>query len=272
MEERAVVLGKLMLRGYWLALGLVRRVIGCGPFESFDSEDAMLINRARQDHLASLGLNLVHQSILEVGAGVGRHTAFFEKLSCAVISTDARAENVAEHLRRFPHRQGRVFVADLSVPGSHQWFGQFDIVYCYGALYHLRDPTLCIRELAKNCRKLFLLETCVNPTDNGEINPVIEDRDNTTQSFDGVGCRPARDWVMQQLRQNFPFAYVTVTQPNHPDFELSWPVSSKRKGLFRSVFVASRSPLVLPSLSSTLLAKQTRLAAHFSGEPHEARL
>jgi SAM-dependent methyltransferase len=247
--------------------GLVRKIASRYPvtthseFEMFDSEGAMRINRARQDHLASLGLDLTKKSVLEVGAGVGWHTSFFERLGCKVISTDGRPMNVEEHLTRFPYREGRVFVADLVVEGSHERFGGFDIVYCYGTLYHLGDPALCIRELGRHCGDLFLLETCVNPVDNGEINLVKEDPTNPNQSVFGVGCRPGRDWMMKELRKHFPFVYVTVTQPNHPAFDLDWPASKPNNlnQLSRSVFVAARHELALPALSPSLLSRQTRL-------------
>jgi SAM-dependent methyltransferase len=229
-------------------------------FEMFDSEDALLINRARQDHLASLGLDLARQSVLEVGAGVGWHTAFFEKLGCTVISTDARPRNVEEHLLRYPYRGGRVEVVDLTVPGSHDQLGEFDIVYCYGTLYHLGDPALCIRDLSRICRKIFLLESCVNSDDNGKINPVSEDDKNPNQSFHGAGCRPGRDWVMAELRKHFPFVYIATTQPDHPDFPVIWPAAPP-PGFqnTRAVFVASRRPLDLPTVSLALLLQQRRL-------------
>ena len=247
--------------------GLIRKTASRYPlaassgFDMFDSEGAMKINRARQDHLASLGLDLARKSVLEVGAGVGWHTGFFERLGCRIVSTDGRPENVREHLIRFPYRKGRVFVVDLAVEGSHKKFGDFDIVYCYGTLYHLADPDLCMRELASQCSELFLLESCVNPADNGEINLVSEDPDNPNQSLLGVGCRPGRDWIMKELRKHFPFVYVTVAQPDHPDFDLSWPASKPNNlsQLSRSVFVASRSEVQLSTLSVSLLSEQTRV-------------
>jgi len=229
-------------------------------FESFDTAEAMEINRARQDHLASLGLNLANQSILEVGAGVGWHTLFFESLGCTILSTDARPENVREHLQRYPHRAGRVEVADLTVPASHDRFGQFDVVYCYGTLYHLSNPALCIRDLSKICRRVFLLETCVNPQDNGKINLVREDHRNPNQSFHGLGCHPGRDWCVAELHQHFTFVYLTMTQPDHPEFPLTWP-AHLLPGIqnARAVFVASREPLNLPTLSPSLLMQQQRI-------------
>ena len=228
-------------------------------FEMFDSPDAMEINRARQDHLASLGLDLINKSVLEVGARVGWHTAFFEKLGCTILSTDARPGNVAEHLRRYPHRKGRVEIADLSIPDSHKQFEKFDIVYCYGTLYHLGNPALCIKELSKNCSSLFLLESCVSPEDNGTVNIAAEDQKNPNQSFEGVGCRPGRDWVLSEFKKYFPYVYITTYQPNHPDFPLNWRAIVEPGKLTRSVFVASRSSLDLPTLSPELLKKQDRL-------------
>lgn len=237
---------------------LKRSVLAESPgFKSFDGHEAIQLNRARQDHLESLGLSLNNQTVLEVGAAVGWHTAFFEKRRCTVISTDARPENVAEHQRRYPHRQGRVKIADPMIPSSHDDLGQFDIVYCYRTLYHLSDPAMCIRELSKACRKLFLLETCVNSGDNGAINLVLEVTTDLNHSVHWVGCTPGRDSVMAELGKHFPCVYVTVTQPNHVEFPLVWPAALSRKVRnARAVFVASRQALNLPTLSAVLLKEQ----------------
>jgi 2-polyprenyl-3-methyl-5-hydroxy-6-metoxy-1,4-benzoquinol methylase/predicted O-methyltransferase YrrM len=253
--------GRLGLRPF----GLVRKITAAFPkekdpaFVMFDSPGALAINRARQDHLASLGLDLANRSVLEVGTGVGWHTAFFERLGCSVVSTDARPGNVAETLHRFPHRAGRVHVADLGRGGSHDGFGDFEVVYCYGTLYHLRDPALCLADLARRCRGLLLLETCVSPQDNGLINPVEEPSSNPNQAFEGIGCRPGRDWLMLELKKHFPYVYISATQPDFPDFELNWPAPEKREGLARAIFVASRAPLQLSTLREQIPQTQIRL-------------
>ena len=228
-------------------------------FEVFDTPAALEINRARQDHLASLGLDLAHKTVLEVGAGVGLHSGFFEKLGCTVISTDARPENVDEHIRRYPYRKGHVETADLNKPGSHGKFGKFDIVYCYGTLYHLEDPALCIRELSGNCRELFLLETCVSPEDNNQINNIGENSETKNQSYSGTGCRPARDWIMNELKKYYPFVYYSKCQPDYPDYTLHWPAPADNVNNTRAVFVASRTPIESGTLISELLHSQSRL-------------
>jgi 2-polyprenyl-3-methyl-5-hydroxy-6-metoxy-1,4-benzoquinol methylase len=68
----------------------------------FDRPHATKINEARLKHLDSLGLELTNSKVLEVGSGIGLLTGFFENLGCEILSTDARAENVAEHLPAFP--------------------------------------------------------------------------------------------------------------------------------------------------------------------------
>jgi predicted O-methyltransferase YrrM len=245
--------------------GLIRKRKGTSPvlsgkgFEVFDVPEALNINRARQDHLASLGLNLAHKTILEVGSGVGRHTGFFEKLGCTVFSTDARPENTTEHLRRYPHRKGLVEVADLNIPGSHKKFGKFDVIYCYGTLYHLGDPSLCLKDLSENCNELFLLETCVNSFDNNDVNCVMEEKQWKNQSFDGIGCRPSRDWILTELKKFYPYVYCTRYQPAHGDFPVKWPANPDEYTNTRSVIVASRNPLENKSLISEIPNSQKKL-------------
>jgi len=228
-------------------------------FAVFDDRDAIEINKARLDHLASLGLDLADKSVLEVGSGVGKHTPFFEKLGCRVMSTDARPENVAENLRRHPHREGRVEVADLNITGSHTKFGLFDVIYCYGTLYHLSNPRGCLQELAGNCKDLFLLETCVNSYDNNDINCLPEENQWKNQSYDGTGCRPARNWIVSELKKHYPYVYCTRTQPSHRDFPLSWPADARELTNTRAVFVASKIPHPAGSLITEIPNQQPSL-------------
>jgi SAM-dependent methyltransferase len=223
---------------------------------TFDRPEALAINKARLDHLGSLGLALASKRVLEVGAGVGKLTSFWERKRCTVVSTDGRAENVKAILEA--HAKRKVHVADLNVPGSHAKFGRFDIVFCYGVLYHTANPALVLTELAHVCDGLLLVETLVWPIDDGEVHPVSENRALADQSLDGYACRPARDWVMAQLRQLFDHVYVPKTQPAHDQYPLSWPAPEGDN--VRAVFVASRHALSSDALSSRLLVRYARLS------------
>jgi ubiquinone/menaquinone biosynthesis C-methylase UbiE len=218
----------------------------------FDLDIYTDINRARLKHLASLNLNLKNSTVLEVGSGVGYLTSFFENLNCEVLSTDAREENVIEHRKRFPGR--KVEIMNLDAPKIKS-YGQFDIVFCYGTLYHLSNPDYAIENLAKMCKKLFLLETCVNNIDNGNINLTKEFEFLEDQSLYGLGCRPGRDRILSKLKKHFEYAYITVSQPDNPDFPLKWPILKPNRSM-RSIFVASRDKIDNPLLLENLPQEQ----------------
>ncbi|MGI0489157.1 FkbM family methyltransferase [Pantanalinema rosaneae CENA516] len=222
-------------------------------FEVFLTDEAFKINQARQDHLASLNLQLAGKTVLEVGAGIGLHTQFFEDLGCSVLTTDGRPENVSEIRRRYPHRRTRIL--DLEATTDLTFLGTFDIIYCYGTLYHLSQPEVALKAMAQVCRDLILLETCVTPGNTLTINPVSENIHDPNQAYSGIGCRPTRPWVMAMLTQYFGFAYVSKYQPCYPDFDLNWS-QPLDKLLHRAVFVGSKRPLNQDKLLETLPEQQ----------------
>jgi len=122
---------------------------------------------------------------------------------------------------------------------------KFEVVHCYGLLYHLKQPDVALAALGKVCSDLLVLETVVSHAAEGiEFVPesVNAKAPDLTQSTDGHGCRPSRKWVMDELRKHFPHVYMTRTQPAHPEFPTDWTQRPKSP-LSRAVFVASRKPL-----------------------------
>jgi hypothetical protein len=198
------------------------------------------------------------KSVLEVGSGIGQLTHFFEERECVVHSTDGRIENVMENLRRNPHRNGRVWVSDVLVPHSHSFLGRFNFVFCYGLLYHVGNPSLCLFNLKKTLHEngILILSSIVNQVDNGKINYKMENRESTEMSLDGSACDPARDWIWNTLSRFFDYVYMPIKQPPDPQYPTRWP---SRHEQARAVFVASRERLNLPSLSSELLMEQESL-------------
>jgi FkbM family methyltransferase len=230
-------------------------------FSVFQEPEALRINRARQEHLASLGIELHGKSVLEVGAGIGLHTAFFEERGCDVLSTDGNPINVAEMLRIYPHR--RIGVLDLDRATSLVDLGTFDIVYCYGTLYHLHDPDGALARLARVCTGQILVETLVVPGSYPELHRVVEPL-SANQGIRGIGTRPTRAWVMSALRRHFGHAYATFDQPDFSDFVTDWEVIDQN-GNLRAVFVGSKYPLRLPALTAVLPVRHRNarvLAAH----------
>lgn len=219
-------------------------------------------NARRLEHLASLGLDLDGKTVLEVGAGVGDLTGFFLDRGCAVTCVEPRAENYQRYaelfpLRRFPDNvRAQLFNIDVESVGQ-LITDTFDVVFCYGLLYHLHDPETVLRMLAERCTGLLLLETCVSAGPGEALNPVDEPAENATQSFHGGGCRPTRPWVFNRLKGLFPHVYVPATQPAHEQFPLDWSAVSDDV-LTRAVFVAARQPLAAPLLLDHLPDRQAR--------------
>jgi len=214
-------------------------------------------NRARLRHLESLGLPLSHSRVLELGSGPGDHTGFYAQRNCTVVSVDARQDCLSALNQRFP--DVRTVLCDLNAPDQLLELGVFDIVHCYGILYHLENPAKLLACMGQTCSGFAIVETCVRPDDNDSVEFVDEIREDYTQSSTGWGCRPTRKWVFKQLGGSFPFVYHTRTQPHYQEFPVNWNNLSSAPPLIRAVFVASKYPLDLPSLSTELLDNQERI-------------
>jgi SAM-dependent methyltransferase len=210
-------------------------------YGEFLSPDCQQHNIARLQHLESLGLSLERKSVLEVGAGFGDHTLFYLHRNCRVLPVEGRPRQA----KRISERLGiDAKVLDLdNEPEKLKDFGHFDIVHCYGLLYHLSDPGRLLTSLSQ-VSDCLLLETCVSRDDALRTNATPEDKYVPSQALHGEGCRPSRQWVFRTLKQLYPHVYATRTTPHHPDFPVDWSVrngSSRR--LTRAIFVASHYPI-----------------------------
>jgi hypothetical protein len=225
------------------------------PEDVFLSFDYQRINQRRQEHLATLGLEIAGTTVLEVGAGIGDHTSFFLDRECHVVTSDGREENIKVLRSRYPHV--RVLRLDLDNP-PRSFNEAFDIVYCYGLLYHLSKPAQALKFLSDCCRKMLLLETCVSPGDEDAVNLVTEDGQNPSQSVGGIGCRPTRRWVHNQLSKHFEYVYLPLTQPNHREFPTEWTSAPSNQTLTRAVFIATREQIDNEFMCQAIPTKQVR--------------
>ncbi len=224
------------------------------PIQVFHCDEYLRHNQRRLEHLASLGLDIVGKTVLELGAGIGDHTSFFLDRSCEVVATEGRQQNLEILRSRYPDVE--TMQLDLENPDL-KINQQFDIVYCYGLLYHLQQPTQAIEFMARSCQKMLLLETCVSFGEEESINFCKEVADFPSQAISGNGCRPTRKWVYNQLKQYFEFVYMPITQPNHEQFPIDWNLCSPEKSS-RSVFIASRQELNNLLLLQDIPLKQQR--------------
>jgi 2-polyprenyl-3-methyl-5-hydroxy-6-metoxy-1,4-benzoquinol methylase len=221
----------------------------------FCSDWYLRLNQRRLEHLASLGLDLIKKKVLDIGAGTGAHVPFYVCRGCEVTIADGRVANLAVARSRFPHLE--VLLLDVENPGDEIAGRRFDIIHCYGLLYHLQHPGQAIRFMAERCDTL-ILETFASAKDEVSANtsPRLVDG---IESLDGTGCEPTRLWVMQELRSAFAHAYVTATQPWHEDFPMDWSAELVKHIQYpRAVFVASHKPIDNPALLTELPEQQPR--------------
>lgn len=229
---------------------------GKDPLGVFHSHHYLRHNARRQEHLASLGIQVAGASVLEVGAGIGDHSHYFIDRGCLLTITEGRHENLKLLRERYPLADIRYLDLEDPVPLEH---APFEIVYCYGLLYHLSNPEVAIEYLGRCSAGTLLIETCVSFGDGVEVNYTAEDQTDPSQAASGTGCRPTRRWVHQELKRHFEFVYIPRSQPNHEEFPIDWTSPHQHlASLARAVFIASRRPVDNPLLTDELPMRQVR--------------
>jgi len=213
-----------------------------GP-TTFDQPEYTAINRARLAHLESLKLPINGRTVLDVGCGVGHLAQFFVDRGCKVVCIDGREQNVFALRMRYPGLTGHI--ANVETEPLSQ-YGIFDIVFCYGLLYHLENPSMALRNMASVCREFLLLETMV--CDHKlPILAVTDESAAFSQALRGLGCCPSPSFVVMVLsRLGFRFIYAPKRYPEYKDFRIKWKnnLDWQRHGHpLRCVFIASRAEL-----------------------------
>jgi hypothetical protein len=214
----------------------------------FDTVAARDINKARVDWLEQSGLPVSGARVLDAGAGVGHFVSFYLSRGCTVVCVDGRSENVAELKRRHPNVDARV--ADLQTVETRD-LGIFDVIHCFGLLYHLDSPVAAMRRLHEMCGRLLILETMICDS-SAPLSVLVDETKAASQAMDALGCRPSPSFVALALnRVGFEFVYGAAVPPRHPDFQFAWKdnLETTRGGVpLRCIFVASKTPLDLRSL------------------------
>lgn len=216
----------------------------------FNDDLAHAINTARLEFLAGLNLPLAGKRVLDAGCGVGHHSAFYTERGCHVVGIDGRADNVSMMKRLYPAVDG--YVGDLQEMPLER-LGMFDVVHCFGLLYHLDSPVAALRRLAAVCRDLLIIETMVCDSA-ASVMVIVDENASANQALAGLGCRPSPGFVTMALnRIGFPYVYGSDTRPNFPDFQFEWrnTLDVTRDGHnLRCMFLASRTPVEHPSLKN----------------------
>ena len=233
------------------------------PEDVFGGAHYQRHNARRLEHLSSLRLPIAGRDVLELGAGIGDHSAYFLDRGCTVTAIEARPENVSVFQARQSamalERRNRLTIVqgDLDAPDTID-VQRHSVVHSYGLLYHLENPGPALDWSMARTSGLLLLETCVSFGSNETIHSVREDGRQPSQSYRGGGSRPTRAWIFNRLKRHFPFVYVPRTQPAHEEFPLDWTSQKDWLPHARAVFVASHTALDDSLLLTALPARQVR--------------
>jgi len=224
--------------------------------ETFHSHHYMRHNARRLEHLASLRISVSGMSVLEVGAGIGDHSHYYIDRKCSITITEAREENLSLLRERYPNQK----IATLDMDNPKKLTNtNFDIIHCYGLLYHLKKPKEALEYLGENTKETLFLETCVSFGSDKQIHLTTENQRSPSQAYSGVGCRPTRSWIFNELKKSFKYVYIPKTQPHHEEFPIDWNKQGDHKAsLQRAIFVASHKEIKNSMLSNKLLNIQKR--------------
>jgi SAM-dependent methyltransferase len=183
---------------------------------------------------------LALQTAMDLGCGVGYFSSLLQEMGFQVTATDARAENIAEARSRFPDIDFRVADAEDSALVD---LGTFDLVLCFGLLYHLENPFKAIRNLRALTGKVLLLESMAVDNDQPFL-LLLDEPEGEDQSLRAVSFYPSEGAMIKMAyRAGFSYVYRFADLPNHEDFRADTGRSRARTVIAASV-PALTSPLV----------------------------
>jgi FkbM family methyltransferase len=168
---------------------------------------------------------------VDAGCGVGFFAQTLTELGLETRGFDGRFENVVEARKRFPKiafERGDIESAEIAALGT------FDLVLCFGLLYHLESPMRAIRHLRALTGKGLLIESMCAPGDDARMilreEPLQHDQSLTDMAF-----YPSELCLVKMLyRAGFAHVYRVERLPEHDDFRETEDHARRRTMLFAS--------------------------------------
>lgn len=211
----------------------------------FDQEHYKTLNASRAALVACLLGELKEKlglrSAIDVGCGLGYFAGLLSSMGFDVVGLDGRSENADEAQRRFPKIRFHCLSAE---DPEIVRLGLFDLVFCFGLVYHLENPFLAIRNLSMMTKRLLLVEGVMYPGDEPSMT-LIDEGSSDDQGLCHIAFYPTEACLVKMLyRAGFPCVYEVVKKPDHPDYH---ELPGHRRN--RAIFSASRVPLDLSMLA-----------------------
>ena len=219
----------------------------------FDRKEYRALIEAREQTLRrivkrlkpALGLS----TAVDAGCGVGFFSQTLAECGLSTCGFDGRAENVEEARKRFsgiPFEQADVETREISQ------MGQFDLVLCFGLLYHLENPLRAIRNLRAITGKCLVLESMCLPEDRCSSLLRQEPRQDD-QSLTEMAFYPSESSLVKMLyRAGFAKVYRVTPLPDHDDFR-----ETREHWRRRTVLLASQTPIDVAGFRLVLEPQET---------------
>jgi FkbM family methyltransferase len=171
------------------------------------------------------------RNALDAGCGVGFFAQTLTELGLETRGFDGRFENVVEARKRFPQiafEHGDIESAEIAALGT------FDLVLCFGLLYHLENPMRAIRHLRALAGTGLLIESmCVPGNDARMI--LREEPSQIDQSLTDMAFYPSEPCLVKMLyRAGFAHVYRVPRLPEHDHFRETGDHARRRTILFAS--------------------------------------
>jgi SAM-dependent methyltransferase len=187
------------------------RIFDAQHYESLNISRGAAVSMLLSEMIQPLGL----QTALDVGCGLGHFSGLMDSCGLRVSAVDGRQGNVDEAERRFPRVSFRQFDAEDS---AIRQLGKFDLVFCFGLLYHLENPMLTIRHLREMTEKMLLIESVIYPGKE-PIMALVDEGRTEDQGLNHLAFYPTEACLVKMLyRAGFSSVYGFKTQPDHPEY------------------------------------------------------
>lgn len=213
-------------------------------FWVFDMPHATRFSTARMAHLSVWLPKLIEShdltTALDAGCGVGYFSRYLADLGLKVIALDGRPNNIQEAQKRHPDIK---FLVDNLEHERVRDLGSFDLVLCFGLLYHLENPFLAIRNLHSLTSKVLLIESMVAPNCR-PITLLVNEGTTEDQALNSVAFVSSETCLIKMLyRAGFPCVYAVNTLPKHEDFRAT-RMSRRKRTMLIAAKLSVESPLL----------------------------
>jgi SAM-dependent methyltransferase len=198
------------------------------------------INKAREPVVRQiapvLGVSGARRpTAIDVACGLGYYSKVLDSLGFEVLGVDARKANVDEARRRYPGLRFEVFDAEDSRLSQ---LGTFDLVFCFGLLYHLENPFRTIRSLSAMTSNSVMIEGICYPSPE-PVMVLMDEYESLDQGINRVAFYPSELCIVKMLlRAGFSECYLPTRMPEHEEYRSD--LLGLRK---RTLLVGSKLPL-----------------------------